>query len=328
MFELVWWWALLLLPLPWLVWRLLPAQDSQVQAGLYIPFADDLKQAQGMVEGKRETSRRGLWLLVASWLFFVLALARPQWVGEPVDIARSGRDLMLAIDLSGSMQTRDFELGGRQVSRLAATKAIASDFIQRRKGDRIGLILFGSQAYLQAPLTFDRKTVNQFLSEAAIGLAGKETAIGDAIGLAVKRLKDVKNAKDLVLILLTDGVNTAGALKPDEAVKLAQNIGLRIHTIGIGASAMQVRSFFGTQVVNPSADLDEAMLKHIAQATGGRYFRAHDTQELAEIYSVIDTLEPVARDAERYRPVRALLMYPLGVSLVLLFIAGWLRVRV
>ena len=325
-FEFVWVWVLFALPLPWLAQRFLPAKDNARQAGLYIPFADDIKQVneQSTVQSSDRFKLILLWLV---WTGLLLAAARPQWVGEPVDVARSGRDLMLAIDLSGSMQTRDFELAGQRVDRLTATKAIASDFIQRRTGDRIGLILFGSQAYLQTPLTFDRKTVNTFLQEAVIGLAGKETAIGDAIGLAVKRLKDVKNKQDLVLILLTDGVNTAGELKPEEAVKLAKSIGLRIHTIGIGASAMAVSTFFGTQMVNPSADLDEAMLKKIAEETGGQYFRAHDTQELANIYSVIDALEPVAKDAEKFRPVRALLMYPLLLSLMFWLILQWLRLR-
>ena len=325
-FEFVWVWVLFALPLPWLAQRFLPAKDNARQAGLYIPFADDIKQVnkQSTIQSSGRFKLILLWLV---WTGLLLAAARPQWVGEPVDVARSGRDLMLAIDLSGSMQTRDFELAGQRVDRLTATKAIASDFIQRRTGDRIGLILFGSQAYLQTPLTFDRKTVNTFLQEAVIGLAGKETAIGDAIGLAVKRLKDVKNKQDLVLILLTDGVNTAGELKPEEAVKLAKSIGLRIHTIGIGASAMAVSTFFGTQMVNPSADLDEAMLKKIAEETGGQYFRAHDTQELANIYGVIDALEPVAKDAEKFRPVRALLMYPLLLSLMFWLILQWLRLR-
>ncbi len=327
MFEFVWWWMLLLLPLPWLVQRLFAVkQEEQAQAGLFIPFADDLRAITATQTSLRKHHKYG-YLLWLAWLFLLVAAARPQWLGEPVELSRSGRDLMLAIDLSGSMQTQDFVLSGQQVDRLTATKAIASDFIARREGDRVGLILFGAQAYLQTPLTFDRKTVNQFLSEAVIGLAGKETAIGDAIGLAVKRLQHVKNAQDLVLILLTDGVNTAGALKPEEAVKLAKQIGLRIYTIGIGADRMAVRSFFGTQMVNPSADLDEAMLQNIADETGGQYFRAKDTQALQQIYALIDKLEPVARDSQTFRPVRALLVYPLAASFILLLLLLWLRKR-
>ncbi len=326
MFELLWWWILLLLPVPWLVqrWFAVKQQDEVVQAGLFMPFADDLRDMSQTQTSTNKHSKYQL-LLWLAWLFLLLAAARPQWLGEPVELSRSGRDLMLAIDLSGSMQTRDFEISGQSVDRLTATKVIAKDFIARREGDRVGLILFGAQAYLQTPLTFDRKTVNQFLSEAVIGLAGKETAIGDAIGLAVKRLQHVKNASDLVLILLTDGVNTAGALKPEEAVKLAKNIGLRIYTIGMGADSMAVRSFFGTQMVNPSADLDEAMLQNIADETGGKYFRAKDTQGLQKIYALIDKLEPVARDSKTFRPVRSLLVYPLAISFVLLLLILVLR---
>jgi len=326
MFELLWWWILLLLPVPWLVqrWFAVKQQDEVVQAGLFMPFADDLRDMSQTQTSTNKHSKYQL-LLWLAWLFLLLAAARPQWLGEPVELSRSGRDLMLAIDLSGSMQTRDFEISGQSVDRLTATKVIAKDFIARREGDRVGLILFGAQAYLQTPLTFDRKTVNQFLSEAVIGLAGKETAIGDAIGLAVKRLQHVKNASDLVLILLTDGVNTAGALKPEEAVKLAKKIGLRIYTIGMGADSMAVRSFFGTQMVNPSADLDEAMLQNIADETGGKYFRAKDTQGLQKIYALIDKLEPVARDSKTFRPVRSLLVYPLAISFVLLLLILVLR---
>jgi len=233
---------------------------------------------------------------------------------------------MLAVDLSGSMQIQDFSLGGNQVDRLTATKQVAGDFIQRRKGDRLGLILFGSQAYLQAPLSFDRVTINRFLQEAVIGLAGKKTAIGDAIGLSVKRLKN-KNTSQLVLILLTDGVNTAGELSPEEGVALAKKIGLRIYTIGIGASQMQVDSFFGSQMINPSKDLDEGMLKSIAEQTGGAYFRAHDTKELKKIYALIDTLEPVDSDKQTFRPIQALFMYPLGLAMLLACLVCILRLR-
>ncbi len=328
MFEFVWLWVLWLLPLPWLIRRLRPVKEEVQQGGLYIPFADELRLASE--NGKPVNSSNGLLLALAwiVWMLLLLAAARPQWLGEPIDVTRSGRDVMMAVDLSGSMQMEDFTLQGRQVDRLTATKAIASDFIRRREGDRIGLILFGSQAYLQTPLTFDRTTVNTFLAESAIGLAGKETAIGDTIGLAVKRLKDTKNASDLVLILLTDGVNTAGELKPEDAIELAKDIGLRIHTIGIGASSMEIASFFGSRTVNPSADLDETMLTDIAEQTGGRYFRAQSSDELARVYALIDQLEPVARDAESFRPVRALFVYPLAMSLFFAVLLLLLRLRI
>ncbi len=327
MFEFVWIWVFLLLPLPWLWRRFWPAQAQQQHGGLYIPFADELRLASGNQE-KRQVSQQLLLILAwLAWICLLLAAARPQWMGEPIDVARSGRDVMMAVDLSGSMQMQDFTLHGQQVDRLTATKAIAHDFIARREGDRVGLILFGSQAYLQTPLTFDRKTVNMFLDETAIGLAGKETAIGDAIGLAVKRLQGIKNASDLVLILLTDGVNTAGALKPEEGVELAKKIGLRIYTIGIGASALNVASFFGSQTINPSADLDETMLRNIAEQTGGKYFRAHDSDELKQVYAAIDKLEPVARETQTFRPIRALFVYPLFAALMLVIGLGLLLLR-
>jgi len=231
----------------------------------------------------------------------VLAAARPVWQGEPIEQGVSGRDLMLAVDLSGSMEMNDFVLKGRKVDRLTATKAVAGQFIERRVGDRVGLILFGERAYLQAPLTFDRATVRTLLEESVIGLAGDKTAIGDAIGLGVKRLRD--NPKDQrVLILLSDGANTAGAVSPLQAAKLAAREGLKVYTIGIGADEMVVRDLLGSRRV---------------AKTGGRYFRARDVKELEGIYRLLDELEPVERDKRHYRPITELYPWPLGAALLL-----------
>ncbi len=180
----------------------------------------------------------------------------------------------------------------------------------------MGLILFGRQAYLQVPLTFDRRTVQVLLAESEIGLAGKETAIGDAIGLAVKRLSAREDGSDRVLVLLTDGANTAGEVSPDRAARLAADAGLRIHTIGIGADEMIVRSLLGTRRVNPSAELDEAALTRIATLTGGRYFRARDVDQLEEIYAEIDELEPVESDEAGFRPRKAVYVWPLACALM------------
>ncbi|MDQ6995136.1 MAG: VWA domain-containing protein [Mariprofundaceae bacterium] len=310
-------WVLVLLPLPWLVYRFAKPINTTPQSGIYVPFADDLRlaaQSQGIT---KPASKRWLIIATLAWILLLLAAARPQWLGDAVEVSRSGRDVMLAVDLSGSMNIQDFKQHGRPVDRLTMTKQVAGDFIKRRVGDRIGLILFGTQAYLQAPLTFDRTTVHQLLQESVIGLAGKKTAIGDAIALAVKRLKDDKDVNKLVLVLLTDGVNTAGALSPEEGVTLAKKIGLKIHTIGIGASSIEVQSFFGTRTVNPSADLDEAMLTSIAKETGGQYFRAHNADELKHVYAVINQLEPVKGKAESYHPVQSLFMYPLALAMFL-----------
>ncbi|EAU54018.1 vWA domain-containing protein [Mariprofundus ferrooxydans] len=321
-FELAWPWVLALLPLPWLVRRLLPAVQ-QTRAVAWIPFAAEfsaLPHASTSTVSRQERIRMLLAALV--WVLLLFAAARPAWYDDAVALPVSGRDLLLAVDISGSMQIKDFEMNGQQVSRLTATKAVARQFISRRVGDRVGLILFGSNAYVQTPLTFDRKTVITLLDEAAVGLAGKATAIGDAIGLAVKRLEQSNRdkriaSKEQVLILLTDGVNTAGQLSAPQAAELAAEHGLTIYTIGIGADAMTVQSFFGTQRVNPSADLDEKMLTDIATKTGGRYFRAHDTQELQKIYAMIDKLEPVARDRVVFRPRHSLFVWPLGLALLL-----------
>jgi Ca-activated chloride channel family protein len=213
----------------------------------------------------------------------------------------------------------------QRVDRLTATKWVAGDFINRRVGDRLGLILFGTQAYLQTPLTFDRKTVLTLLNESAIGLAGDNTAIGDAIGLAVKRLKD-QPANSRVLILMTDGANTAGEVSPLKAAELAAENQLKIYTIGIGADEMVVRSFFGSHKVNPSRDLDENTMIKIAQRTGGRYFRARNTDELNNIYMLLDKLEPIEKDKQYFRPRSELYFWPL--ALALLIAAGLCLTRV
>jgi len=317
-----WLWAAWLLPLPLLVYFFVPAANktSQPQA-LRVPFGDDIRRIGGdtapPATGKQRIGQ--LLMMALLWLLLVLATMRPQWLDDPIALPMKGRDLMLAVDLSGSMRTKDFTLQGRQVDRLTATKALASAFIQRRTGDRIGLILFGDQAYIQAPLSFDRHTVNRLLMESAIGLAGKMTAIGDAIGLAVKHLSTKKNQHQ-VLILLTDGVNTAGKLSPLEAARLAKAAGLRIYTIGIGADSMLQQGFFGATRVNPSADLDEKMLTDIAEETGGHYFRARSSDEMAQIYRDIDAIEPIAHDKQFFRPIKALFFYPLAAALILLLL--------
>ncbi|MDQ6970179.1 MAG: VWA domain-containing protein [Mariprofundus sp.] len=314
-------WLLLLLPLPWLCWRFLsPVQQPQAVA--HIPFAADWGEISASSAPPANNKTR-LLMLSLIWLCLLLAAARPEWHGDAVELPVSGRDLVLAVDISGSMRMQDFNLNGQQVDRLTATKAVADAFIQRREGDRVGLILFGTQAYVQTPLTFDRQTVRILLNESAIGLAGKATAIGDTIALAVKRMQQSSGASgtsttlDRVLILLTDGVNTAGAISPQQATELAVTAGLKIYTIGIGADSMTVGGFFGSQQINPSAELDEKGLTSIAEQTGGQYFRARDTDQLNRIYHIIDQLEPVERERDMFRPVHALFMWPLGFALLL-----------
>lgn len=322
MFEFAWPWMFLLLPLPLLIWYFVPPLAARHGSALRIPYLDDFS-AVAADEISISSSKLSLLLLLLGWLALVTATARPAWVGDPVEVSRSGRDLMLAIDLSGSMEEKDFQLRGRRVDRLTATKAVAGEFIKKRKGDRIGLILFGDQAYLQTPLTFDHQTVYRLLNESATRLAGRSTAIGDAIGLAIKQLRKQEDRQQ-VLILMTDGTNTAGRVGPLEAAKMAAQEGLKIYTVGIGAIPRTRRGLFGTRSAGRS-DLDEKTLKAIAKETGGQYFRAHNTQEFARIYDELDRLEPVEKELESYRPRRDLFQWPLLLFMFFSAATLWLR---
>jgi Ca-activated chloride channel family protein len=321
-FTVAWPWLLALLPLPWLLRWLLPEAPARGLRALKVPW-------YSAVAGVRQGwLKRPLLAALATmiWCLLVAAAARPQWVGEIESFPVTGRDLLLAVDISGSMDTQDMVLNNRAVNRLLAVKQVAGEFIQRRRGDRVGLILFGSRAYLQTPLTFDTETTATLLAESEIGLAGRETAIGDAIGLAVKRLRE-DAASDRVLVLLTDGANTSGEVQPLQAAEFAARQGLTIYTVGVGADEMMVRDFFGSRVVNPSADLDEDTLRSIAERTGGRYFRARDTEALAEIYRLLDELEPVESDVEAIRPVDELFHWPLGAAYLLALLATGFLLR-
>ena len=322
MIEWEWPWLLLLAPLPWLVRRIVPTANG-AEPALRAPFYRDWQQlsaGQGAAgAGGGRLPLLALWLL---WLLLLLAAARPTWIGEAIELPNSGRDLMLAVDISGSMRIDDMQQGQAMVTRLTTVKQVGADFISRRAGDRLGLILFGSKAYVQSPLSFDTATVERFLLEAQIGFAGQETAIGDAIGLAAKRLRE-RPAQSRVLILLTDGQDTASSVQPLEAAQLASELGIRIYTIGIGADQMTLPglfgSSFGSRRVNPSAELDETSLQEIARITGGQYFRARNPAELAQIYQLLDQLEPVEQEAVTYRPRQALGYIPLVLALLLSF---------
>ena len=318
MIAFAWPWVLVLFPLPWIVRRWAPPVRNTSGRAMRVPHFKDIMTLQSgqMSANTRSGSSTLFWLAIIIWLALLLAAARPQWIGEPIGLPTSGRDLMLAVDISGSMKIPDFSMNGQEVTRLEVVKAAAGEFIARRTGDRVGLIVFGSQAYLQTPLTFDRETVKAMLGETEIGLAGQETAIGDAIGLAVKRLKEQPEGSR-VLVLLTDGANTAGEVSPTQAAALAKEQGIRIYTIGVGADRMEVPSFFGTQTVNPSRDLDEDTLRHLAQSTGGLYLRAKDTEGLTRVYEELDRLEPTTTETELFRPTTELFIWPLELALAL-----------
>jgi len=318
MLEWLWPYMAVLLPLPWLIARVMPPVRTVGGAALRLPYA---LSGLDTASGSAPVPRWRKWLALLAWALLIAAAARPQWLGEPQALPRSGRDLLLAVDASGSMSTQDMEIGGEARSRYSAVKTIAGDFIQRRIGDRIGLIVFGSQAYLLTPLTFDRETVLTQLKESSVGLPGRETAIGDAVGLAVKRLRE-RPQDERVLILLTDGVNDAGELDPDKSIELAVAEHVKIYTIGIGAEAMRVDGLFGSRVVNPSADLDAHLLTAMAEKTGGHFYRARNTAELAQIYGEIDKLEPAADAQEQYRPIDELFHWPLAAALLIALFAA------
>jgi len=266
MISFAWPWLLALLPLP-LVIYFLPAQKSaHQQSALIMPTLINVASSTVQQQQKRKAP---LIILSLCWLLIVLAIARPQWLGEAIDIPSEGREMMIAVDLSGSMEIEDMNLNGSNVNRLQMLKVVLGDFIERRVSDRLGLILFADDAYMQTPMTFDRKTVKQMLDESELNLVGRKTAIGDAIALAVKRF-DAKQESNKVLLLLTDGQNTAGKISPEQALELAVAKEITIYTIGIGADMMVQQSLWGAQRINPSSDLDEQSLENIANKTGGQ----------------------------------------------------------
>ena len=313
MLSFSWPWLFLLLPVPLLVYFLAPAKQ-QKQSQVFAPSLMILAEQR---QSSAQKPKLYQYILMAlAWICLVTATARPVFVGEPKPITETDRNMMLAVDISGSMSEEDMAIRGRLINRLQAVKVVVSDFIEKRKGDRIGLILFGSKAYVQTPLTFDLNTLEQLLNESAIGLAGKKTAIGDAIGLGVKRLQSLPES-NRVLIFLTDGQNTSGEIEPLQAAKLAQIAGVKIYTIGIGADEMVVQGFFGPRRVNPSRDLDEETLRQVAKETGGQYFRARNLEELDQIYSILDQLEEIESDEQVIRPEKSLFHYPLFLALLL-----------
>jgi len=318
MLHFAWPWLFLILPLPWLIRWLLPRAKMMITEAIRLPhFAAVAELFNNQITAKRKSF---IVILLIAWLSLIVAAANPQWLGKAIALPTAGRDIMLAVDLSGSMRMPDMVWHHRNVTRLQVVKALGADFIKSRQGDRLGLILFGTRAYLQTPLTFDAHTVAAMLQDASSGLAGQYTAIGDAIGLAIKRLQHSKKG-NRVLILLTDGQSNTGAVEPLAAAKMAAKYGIRIYTIGLGAKELVVPGFFGNQVVNPSQDLDVTVLKDIAKITGGLYFRAEDGADLQSIYRRIDAVEPVISDKRYFRPITHLYPWPLSLAVLLSFIA-------
>lgn len=312
MLEFEWPWLFIILPLPLLYYFLLPAAKTKPIAALRV---SNLAAFPTGSIGISSSSKPKLLLAVMIWLLMVVASANPLWVGDPVVAPTQARELILAVDLSASMQEEDMRLNNRRVDRLTMVKAVLAKFIEQRQGDRIGLILFADNAYVQAPLTFDLATVQQLLDESVLGLVGQRTAIGEAIGLAVKRF-DRREKTNRVLILLTDGENTAGNLTPEQALELAVARKVTIYTVGVGSDRNQIGFF------NRGSGIDEQSLSAIAKATNGLYFRATDANELENIYQQLDQLEQIDANEQTMRPQVALFYWPLAIALLLSFITS------
>ncbi|WP_162047993.1 vWA domain-containing protein [Vibrio taketomensis] len=315
-FEFVWWPVLFLLPLPLAVYFLLPPANSS--APLFLPYLPESNSAPA--KGNRAIKL----LVLMIWIALITAAARPVWYGEPVVHQPEHRDLMLVVDLSGSMSQEDMLQNGDYVDRLTAVKKVLSDFIEKRQGDRLGLVFFADHAYLQTPLTLDRNTIKAQLQQVVLDLIGSSTAIGEGIGLATKTFVD-SDAPQRVMILLSDGSNTSGVLDPIEAAKIAKKYNATIYTVGVGAGEMEVKQFFFSRKVNTARDLDEATLKQIAKITGGKYFRARNTQDLSDIYATINQLEPISQATQTWRPQQEWFRYPLSIAFLFSCIVMWVR---
>jgi Ca-activated chloride channel family protein len=320
MFEVAWWWAVLFLPLPLLARSVLPAVES-AELALAVPLLNQHKLSRQ--PAAMSSNRLAKICLGLFWICLVAAACRPLWLGEPISRSVSGRDLMLAVDISGSMQEADMRINGLAASRLDVLKYVVGEFIDGREGDRLGLILFGTNAYSYVPLTFDLATLKKLLQDVSAGLAGRYTAIGDAIGLAVKLMRQQASAHR-VLILVTDGSNTAGINDPMIAALIAREEGLTIHTIGVGTDEQALSKEYGVQSIPAGTALNERLLRSIAAETGGKYFRATNSQSLEQIYATLDKLELIEREFQSYRPRTELFYWPLLLGiLTMLFYLAW-----
>lgn len=290
MMHFSWPWVFLLLPLPFLMLRKQQATNTNTNA-ITIPLALE-SQLDALDKSTRlPFSTRQIVSWVA-WICLLSAIAQPWLPGDTQAQPVSGRAIAIAVDVSGSMERQDFTLDGEQSDRLTVVKQVAHNFIEQRKGDRVSLVLYGRDAFIASPLTFDLSALGSILDGAGIGMAGRSTAIGDAIGLSIQTLQN-DPATSKAIVLLSDGTNNAGSVEPESAAELAKSLDIRIHTIALGSEDKE-RSGFDTA---NSADLDEETLKAIADQAQGQFFRATSTADLKQIYQAIDTLESAAVEA-------------------------------
>lgn len=308
-FEIAYKWVFLLLPLPLLVVVLI--QPFKIRnTSLFFPQFNHLSKATG-IKGRKSAwiSKRNIyqWIVLSViWVLVLSSLSSPQLVGQAELTTKTTRSFLIAADLSFSMDTRDWQIDGKRVSRWEGVRDLMSDFVQGREGDQIGLVFFGTNAYMQAPLTPDIEVIEWNLKETEVGMAGQTTGIGNAIGYSVKLFKE-DTLPQKVMLLLTDGVDSGSDIAPLDAAYLAKADSIVIYTLGIGDPTQS------------GADLDETTLKEIANITGGKYFLAQDTEQLTEAYEILDELEPIEYEEEEYKPVVLLYYYPLAVALVIIF---------
>ncbi|MBR2300016.1 MAG: VWA domain-containing protein [Alphaproteobacteria bacterium] len=316
-----------LILLPFLI-RLLPALKTRGGRALRIPFVKDfknIKNASGGLFNKQKNktfsaSKTLLWLVYAC---VVLALMKPVQTGEPLRLQNKGRDILLITDISTSMLEDDFLYQGRRLERMEAVRAVVSDFVQKRTTDRMGLILFGTRAYQQVPLTFDKKALLDVLAMMQAGMAGQSTSIGDALALGLKNLSQSKTDKNKqVIVLLTDGENNDGNISFPQAIKLAKEEGIKVYTVGIGSEQFSLmKNLFGIS----NSGLDEQSLKQLADQTKGQFFKADNLSELINVYREIDKLEPQDFEENLIYPKKQLYYWPLLVGFVLMCFGVFLK---
>lgn len=317
--------ALWLLLLPFAVYYILPIAKKMYGDALKVPFVGDIMQINTQIgrkayinSGKVVSGIKLLWLAVL-WGLVVVALCRPQWVGEPLKLKNNGRDILLVVDISNSMNERDFKYNNKVYDRLSAVKSVVGSFVDERSEDRLGLVVFGTRAYMQVPMTYDRQSLKEVLMSLDAGMAGNSTSIGDALGVALKNLAlDDRPAENKVIILLTDGENNDGHLSFPQAIELAKQEKIKVYTIGVGNDR---ETFFGTLFNIPvSQELDEESLKQLAAATKGDYFRAKDVNSLAQVYEKINQLEKVETEGRFIQETKELFYYPAALALLMFLV--------
>ena len=327
MYQFVWPIIFILLPLPLILRQILGVSNfasKNFDGALKVPFWTRLQNLTHQDTFPKRTLSPFLWSLV--WILFVIAAARPIWIGEPIVLEKEVRNIVLTLDVSGSMEEQDFDIKGHPLTRLEMVKHLANDFIQKRKGDNLGLVIFGSEAYTYAPLSPDTKTLTSLMDEIGIGIAGTQTAMGDALALAIQTVASVpENAR--IVILMSDGYANAGVVQMDEAIKIAKKTNVKVYTIGIGSDHNTIQDFLGFIQMSAPLDLDEETLNHIAQETGGKYFRAKTSTDLQKIYQLIDNLETTKAEETTVRPRKEMAYYFLLAGLIHWLLTFLLRGR-